>query len=748
MEVKKYGQQILIAVLVFIVSFIALKFIFGEIEAHETASHKKEVGYLAENMLGKLKLNLDGYENIPHVWSGIVRANNGNIVNFEEISQQLYAKNPTISAIELAPGGIVTYCYPKNNDVLGHNLFVNDKRKDDAAEARDNVKTVISGPFDLVQGGSGIIIRCPITLDGNFWGFSIIVLNPTSLLTDVDFDNLDDKGYDFQLMKEEGAEELLVFGHKEEIVDPVEAGIMVGSRNWTLKISPKAGWVEKSTLREHNIAAVVISLLFAVGAFLELLLMKRKRRLEEIRSDLIIQVRALDASEKANKLQAKALEASRRANDMQAEALEASRRANKAQLEALEQAKRENVKQAAALEASEAANRAKTEFISRISHDIRTPIGAIQNLTEFALRDMGSSEKLKADLEKIQTSNKFLLSLINDVLDISRVDSGRIELFPEPYPYREYADNIRHIMEPMCAERGLTFEMVDRRANTTDEERGVIVADKVRINQIVLNILSNAVKYTDRGGKVRYISESHALENGTVVYGFTVEDTGIGMSKEFQKTMFEEFAQEFDNPRRRKGMTGTGLGLSIVKRMVDIMRGTITVESELGKGTAITVKIPFPNALLDPEYKKIHAAKHDKAGKKLKFAGRVLLAEDNEINQEIARRILEECGLDVDLVKDGQEAVDKFFAEPEGTYDAIFMDIQMPNLNGYEATEKIRAGTSEYARNIPITAMTADAFEDAVKKAERAGMTEYITKPLNVEFMKQVMLKIGIKSYS
>jgi len=736
-------KLIIAAIAAFAVSFLLCHAIFGSLESYEEHLRRDKVEYFAENMLKELSTSLESYERIPQVWSGVVRAGNGNVSAFEEISQELYEKNPTINAIQLAPDGVVQYCYPKNNDIIDYDIMEEDIHSDDAKEVMKTGNAVISGPVELEQGGDGLIIRYPIYIDDEFWGFSTIVINTPEVFEDSGFGTLSEEGYLYRLTKEDNDEMISVTSGNELPSDAVIADTEIGQRTWVLEMEPAEGWLSASAKSGYRVLSYLISLMAAAGAALIMMLILRNKELEEMRGDLNIQIKALAASEKANKLQTKALEASKKANDMQAEALEASRRANQAQVEALEMARKENVRQAKALKESEAANRAKTEFISRISHDIRTPIGAIQNLTKFALQDLDDKEKLKSDLEKIETSNQFLLSLISDVLDISRVDSGKIELKPEPYPYDEYETNIRNIMEPMCSEKGLGFEMV---CENEDEEHGVIIADKIRINQIALNILSNAVKYTPEGGYVRYISQSRNMKNGKIVFAFTVEDNGIGMSEDFQKKMFEEFAQEYDNPGRESGMTGTGLGLAIVKRLIDIMNGEISVKSETGKGTAVSVQIVFPDAMADEEYARSVKAKEAEKADKMKFSGHVLLAEDNEINQAIALRIFEECGLSADLACDGKEAVEMFSGKPEGTYDAIFMDIQMPNMNGYEATRAIRKLAGTEAKTIPIVAMTADAFDAAMKMANEAGMDEYVTKPLNVDYIRQIMVKIGLKT--
>jgi len=735
MMFKKYIRPGLAGVLAAVLAFALCKVVYSGIDEKIIAAEKEQAVALADKQLTTVKTGLSRYEQIAHAWSALVIADGGKVENFETVSQQLYDRNPTITAIELEPDGVVTYSYPANKDIDGYNVLTEDPHKNDAVEAKDNGDCVISGPVDLHQGGTGLILRYPITVNNEFWGFAAVVIAVPDFYTDLGLDSLTESGYTYTLTKVDNDEELLLAG-TEDISDSAVAATMIkGRRVWTLKIIPTAGWLNTED-DSHIYTPLVVGVLAGLAMFMVMMILRRNRELEDMRSDLTIQTKALAASEKANRMQAKALEVSKKANEMQVEALNASKRANKAQIEALNLAKKENKAQARQLEASEASNRAKTEFISRISHDIRTPIGAIKNLTEFAMQDMDDKEKLKEDLEKIDTSNKFLLSLINDVLDISRIGSGKVELVPEPYPYDEYITNIRNILGPMCEEKKQHWEV-----SSTSRCSGVIAADKIRINQIVLNILSNAVKYTPEGGTITYVSESEDMEDNKIMYGFSITDTGIGMSEDFQKRMFEEFAQEYDNPHREHGTTGTGLGLAIVKRMIDLMGGTIDVKSALGEGTCVRVRISFPDATRDPAFKDAMEKIAESETPTYQMTGRLLVVEDNEINQEIAMRMFEDLGFVVDVADNGQAGVDMFQSAPVGTYKAIFMDIQMPVMNGYDATRTIRHLDRDDALTVPIIAMTADAFDEAARKAEQSGMDEYVTKPLDLAYIIQILHK-------
>ena len=376
-----------------------------------------------------------------------------------------------------------------------------------------------------------------------------------------------------------------------------------------------------------------------------------------------------------------------------------------------------------ALRQAEDASRAKTDFVSRISHDIRTPISAITSMTDFALEDIGNAEKLRDDLLKIRTSNSFLLSLINDILDISKIDSGQIELHPEPYAYRECVQNIASVFEPVCREKGITFEV------SSDGSDAVPCADRIRVNQIVLNIISNAVKYTPRGGSVKVRFWCTRQDDGQDAGGFEVQDTGIGMSEEFQKIMFEPFTQDDDNPERVKLAGGTGLGLSIVRRLIDLMGGSIEIRSRIGAGTCVTAHLHFPDASGTGRIQETPAAPSAEQTEQLR--GTVLLAEDNAINAEIICRLLDDIGLKTDSVTNGKEAVEKFEHSEPGQYCCILMDLRMPVMNGFEATEKIRALDHPSARTVPIIALTAEAISETKERAGVSGMNDYLTKPID-----------------
>jgi len=367
------------------------------------------------------------------------------------------------------------------------------------------------------------------------------------------------------------------------------------------------------------------------------------------------------------------------------------------------------------------ANTAKSEFLSRMSHDMRTPLNGIIGMT-YLTQEMELPEKARENLEKIDTSSKFLLSLINDVLDMSKAESGKIELHPEPYPVDEVANYIDSIIAPLCAERNQIFSF-EPASILTDL---IPMLDKLRFNQIVFNLLSNAVKYTPEGGKIRYRMIEKKLDDSHMSMHLEIMDNGIGMSEEFQKVLFEPFTQE--NRMESSEIHGSGLGLSITKRLIDAMDGRITVKSRLGEGTTFSVDLLLDCIPVKAE--KEEQKSRSENGERL--AGKhVLLCEDHPLNQEIAKSILEERSMLVTVADDGEAGVKAFSRSAIGYFDCILMDIRMPIMTGYEAAKAIRRLDRADARKVPIIAMTADAYAEDVQKAKDAGMNGHVAKPID-----------------
>ena len=384
-----------------------------------------------------------------------------------------------------------------------------------------------------------------------------------------------------------------------------------------------------------------------------------------------------------------------------------------------------------ALVAAEHANRAKTVFLNNMSHDIRTPMNAIIGFTELAGSHIDDKEQVLDYLSKITVSSRHLLSLINDVLDMSRIESGKITLQDAEVHLPDVIQDIRTIMQESIGSKQLGFHV-----EMQDLLHEDILTDKLRLDQILLNILSNAVKFTPEGGSIRFmITEKPSADNGMTDVVFYIRDTGIGMSEEFQKMIFEAFTRE--QTSTVSGIQGTGLGMAITKNIVDMMGGTITLHSEEGRGSEFIVTLPCKIA-------ERAAAMSDTADSRIPdFTGKiVLLAEDNEMNRMIATAILEEMGLTVEIAGNGEIAVRMITDAEEAHYAIVLMDIQMPVMNGYEAAKAIRALENAKKAAIPIVAVTANAFEEDRQLAFAAGMNGHLAKPYDIVQIRDTLKEL------
>ena len=372
-----------------------------------------------------------------------------------------------------------------------------------------------------------------------------------------------------------------------------------------------------------------------------------------------------------------------------------------------------------ATQEAERANLAKSVFLSNMSHDIRTPMNAIIGFTNIALKQQPKPE-VQSCLEKISDSSEHLLTLINDVLDISRIESGKTQFAPVPADITSVEDVVTEIMHGFLSDRDIDFQVARETPACP-----YVLADTVRIREVLVNILGNAVKFTDDGGTIRFeTSYRPGADDRHMVAHYRVTDTGVGMSEEFVERVFDEFAQEETDARTQ--YKGTGLGMAITKRYVDLMGGTISVESKKGVGSTFTVELPLE--VTDAEY----VRKQDLSIAKVNLSGvKILMAEDNDLNAEIAQVQLEECGMQITRAADGEEVVEIFANHPADTYDIILMDVMMPEMNGYEATKAIRSlDDRPDGHMIPIIAMTANAFAEDVQASLDAGMNGHLSKPI------------------
>ena len=382
-----------------------------------------------------------------------------------------------------------------------------------------------------------------------------------------------------------------------------------------------------------------------------------------------------------------------------------------------------------AAEEADAANKAKSAFLLSISHDIRTPMNAIIGFTNIALHQNTVSD-IHDSLEKVQKSSNHLLSLLNDVLDFSRIESGKVIVSPEPVDITQLTDNVQAIMNGLLYNRDLKFEVHRERPKNP-----YVLADVTRIREVLVNLLGNAVKFTKDGGKITLdISSYPGTDEKHIIIRYVVQDNGIGMSEEFQKELFKPFSQE-DNANARTKYKGTGLGMAITKKYIDMMGGSIAVESKKGVGTTFTVEIPLE--LTEQVIQSKQPLHRDLTGV------HVLMAEDNDLNAELATIMLEDAGMTVTRASDGKEVVNLFKNHPRGTYDLILMDIMMPNMDGHQAAKAIRALGIERsdAATIPIIALSANAFIDDIQESLDSGMNDHISKPINMEEVTDTIAK-------
>lgn len=379
-----------------------------------------------------------------------------------------------------------------------------------------------------------------------------------------------------------------------------------------------------------------------------------------------------------------------------------------------------------ALQDAQQASVAKSTFLFNMSHDIRTPMNAILGFTKLAKRNAEDSRKVIDYMSKLEIAGEHLLGLINDVLDMSKIESGKIILEPVRVNLISLAGNVRNMVEEEMKKRNLSFSV-----DVSDVTDSIVLCDELRMNQVILNLLGNAMKFTPEGGSVSVVIEQGMFQpDGKCEYRFLVKDTGIGMSKEFQKHAFDAFEMARSSTISHK--QGTGLGLAISKGIMEIAGGTIEIESEEGEGSTFTISVPL-YVLPEEESEDVVEARR----KERDFTGKVLLlVEDNEMNRELAEELLTDEGFVVETAEDGTVAVDLLkysVTRGKSRYDAVLMDIQMPIMDGYEATAKIREFDDPAIADIPIIAMTANAFDEDRKHALEAGMNAHVSKPINMD---------------
>lgn len=382
---------------------------------------------------------------------------------------------------------------------------------------------------------------------------------------------------------------------------------------------------------------------------------------------------------------------------------------------------------------AENASKTKSVFLSHMSHDIRTPLNGIIGMTGIAVKNFEDKERVFDCLKKIDSSSKHLVSLINDILDMSRIESGKIVINHEMMEMQEVVDHCVSIAQSLLSERKVDFVR-----GFGVFKHPVLVGDELHLRQILINILGNAIKFTPDGGKIFFQVREISAECGKAVYHFEIEDTGIGMKPDFMERIWDSFTQENSgNCSREKG---TGLGMAITKKLVDLMGGTIKVDSELGVGSKFVVEMTFDIGI--GEKRNVETTEEPEVG----LDGmKILLVEDIEMNMEIAKIMLEDAGIDVSIAENGQKAVNIFNNSPADDFAAILMDVRMPVMDGLAATNTIRALPRMDAATVPIIAMTADAYDEDVRKTKEAGMNAHLTKPIDQEELLQTLKNFYVK---
>lgn len=666
------GRMKFRAFMVCVLSFLVVTGSVCFLNREQEKEEKLKAVYAAESTVSRVKSQLNRYLAESELVKNIIES--GYDIDGEKfsiLSQMMQDKQNVIEAHELAKDGIVSHIYPMkgNEEAMGLNMLEHPDRKKEANLAKTSGQYTIAGPFPLVQGGNGALLFDPVYVkdeagEDTFWGFSILVLNWDHFMEEVETYKLEDASYQYLIWKngtELGEKLTIAQSEKFSFKDTLEVACDVPNDTWYFEIEPKAGWVPQSQIAFGILIAALVSGVLTVGYW--------------------------------------QYEMQRYKEALYAEKIERA-------------AKR-----------AEEASEAKTRFLFNMSHDIRTPMNAIIGFSDLLEKHLDDKEKVHDHIKKIQLSGSFLLSLINYVLEMARIESGKATLRTEVGDAQELLGALNAVFEPAVEKKRLKYNC------TLDVEHRFIICDVTKVREIVLNIISNSVKYTPEGGSVTVqIKEIPWEKEGWTAYRILVEDTGIGMGAEYLPHIFEEFTRERTSTESK--VVGAGLGLPIVKALIDLMGGTIQVESERGKGSKFEVILPFEIAS-EEEVKDSYVKKEEKPYNRSKEK-RILLAEDNELNAEIAITILEENGFKVERAEDGCKCVELFSEKPTGYYSTILMDIQMPNMDGYTASRKIRGMEREDAKAIPIIALTANAFDEDRNKAFAAGMNGHIAKPIDV----------------
>ena len=664
-----------------LISFV-VALIFGIIvNSYTEKEQKANATYTAKSTVRRIKSQLDQYVVISDFLENtIIEGYSLDQNEFSKLAEMIPNENGVVKAFEIAPGGIVSTVYPEdgNEIVQGLDLLSLSVGHYDASLAKNTNEYTLGGPYQLKQGGTGALLFNPVyqkdaSGNENFWGFVVLAIDWNRFIDQIGLDKLNDASYNYEIWKSDGdISNRFVLAQSEEPLSKrcltVECNIP--NYMWYFEIEPKDGWIPASQWFTTIFISYLFSLMISTSFYLY-----TSRKFQQ-------QQYAIQLKESA--------------------------------------------------EQARSANEAKTRFLFNMSHDIRTPMNAIIGFSGLMEQNLDHKEKAKGYLKKIQASSNLLLTIINQVLEMARIESGTATLNLEPCNLSELFHSVNFVFESYVKKKGLHFQ-VDSKV-----QHHYAFCDITKLQQIYLNIVSNAIKYTpaDHAITVSVIEVPSHKEN-YARYIFVCKDTGYGMSEEFLPHIFEEFTREHTTTENK--ISGTGLGLSIVKSMVDLMGGTIKVESIKGKGTKFTVDIALQIASKE-EFTEEQVMTKEIVNNEMKHK-RILLAEDNDLNAEIAIEILKSEGYLVEHASHGQQCIEMLQNASDGYYDLILMDIQMPFMNGYEACKEIRKTKDTQKANIPIIAMTANAFEEDKQMAMQAGMNDYVPKPMDMKILNPILQK-------